>query len=260
MPLPNSLASGRGYEDLEDDGLGDTKTVVPDDSISCIDLTQPKAPRSDYSRHSERSHRSHRTHHSSRSKHSHRHDDEKSRAPMDAQTVVPEDSISSVGSKPARSEHSHHSHRSDRDRKSHHSSRTKHSVSHDHAIGAILAQEKERELAAQENIDTRTVLPEDSISSVGARSEHSHHSHRSERDDKKSHHSSRSKHSKSHDDDKEKKKRKEGRTASEAGKSDVTVKPAKSMFSAMTLPARLRGGDKDKDEEKKKKRSVVSHA
>jgi hypothetical protein len=34
------------------------------------------------------------------------------------------------------------------------------------------------------------------------------------------------------------------------------------MFSAMTLPARLRGGDKDKDkdEEKKKKRSVVSHA
>ena len=261
VPLPSSLASGRGYEDLEDDGLGDTKTVVPDDSISCIDLTQPKAPRSDYSRHSERSHRSHRTHHSSRSKHSHRHDDEKSRAPMDAQTVVPEDSISSVGSKPARSEHSHHSHRSDRDRKSHHSSRTKHSVSHDHAIGAILAQEKERELA-QENIDARTVLPEDSISSVGARSEHSHHSHRSERDDKKSHHSSRSKHSKSHDDDKEKKKRKEGRTASEAGKSDVTVKPAKSMFSAMTLPARLRGGDKDKDkdEEKKKKRSVVSHA
>jgi hypothetical protein len=135
-------------------------------------------------------------------------------------------------------------------------------VSHDHAIGAIFAQEKERELAAQENIDARTVLPEDSISSVGARSEHSHHSHRSERDDKKSHHSSRSKHSKSHDDDNEKKKRKEGRTASEAGKSDVTVKPAKSMFSAMTLPARLRGGDKDKDkdDEKKKKRSVVSHA
>jgi len=262
VPLPSSLASGRGYEDLEDDGLGDTKTVVPDDSISCIDLTQPKAPRSDYSRHSERSHRSHRTHHSSRSKHSHRHDDKKSRAPMDAQTVVPEDSISSVGSKPARSEHSHHSHRSDRDRKSHHSSRTKHSVSNDHAIGAIFAQEKERELAEQNiALDARTVLPEDSISSVGApaRSEHSHHSHRSERDDKKSHHS-RSKHSKSHDDDKEKKKRKEGRTASEAGKSDVTVKPAKSMLSAMTLPGRLRGGDKDKDEDKKKKRSVASYA
>jgi hypothetical protein len=256
VPLPSSLASGRGYEDLEDDGLGDSRTVVPDDSISCIDLTQPKPPSSDYSRHSERSHRSHRTHHSSRSKHSHRHDDEKSRAPMDAQTVVPEDSISSVGSKPARSDHSH---RSDRDRKSHHSSRSaKHSVSHDHAIGAIFAQEKERELE-KENIplDARTVLPEDSISSVGAPAR-SEHSHRSERDDRKSHHSSRSsKHSKSHDDDKEKKRRKEGRTASEAGKSDVTVKPAKSMFSAMTLPGKLRG---DKDEDKKKKRSVASYA
>jgi hypothetical protein len=256
VPLPGSLASGRGYEDLEDDGLGDSRTVVPDDSISCIDLTQPKAPRSDYSRQSERSHRSHRTHHSSRSKHSHHHDEEKSRAPMDAQTVVPDDSISSVGSKPARSDHSH---RSDRDRKSHHSSRTaKHSVSHDHAIGAIFAQEKERELE-KENIplDARTVLPEDSISSVGAPAR-SEHSHRSERDDRKSHHSSRSsKHSKSHDDDKEKRKRKEGRTASEAGKSDVTVKAAKSMFSAMTLPGRLRG---DKDEDKKKKRSVASYA
>jgi hypothetical protein len=270
VPLPGSLASGRAYEVFEDDGLGDSKTVVPDDSISCIDLSRPEAPRSDYSRHSERSHRSHRTHHSSRSKHTHRHDDEKSRAPMDAQTVVPEDSISSVGSKPARSDHSH---RSDRDRKSHVSSRSmKHSVSHDHNIGALLAAEKEKELEkGKENIplDARTVLPEDSISSVGApaRSEHSHRSkrgddeksHHSKRgDDEKSHHSSRSsRHGKSHDDDKEKerKKRKEGRTASEAGKSDVTVKPAKSMFSAMTLPGRLRG---DKDE--KKKRSVASYA
>lgn len=178
---------------------------------------------------------------------------------MDAQTVVPDDSISSVGSKPARSEHSHHSHRSER--KSHHSSRTrKQSVSHDHAIGAVLAAEKARKDKEEESIplDARTVLPEDSISSVGApaRSEHSHHSHRSERDDKKSHHSSRSsRHGKSHDDDKERKKRREERTASEAGKSDVTVKPAKSMFSAMTLPGRLRG---DKDE--KKKRSVASYA
>jgi hypothetical protein len=178
---------------------------------------------------------------------------------MDAQTVVPEDSISSVGSKPARSDHSH---RSERDRKSHVSSRSvKHSVSHDHNIGALLAAEKEKELEkGKDNIplDARTVLPEDSISSVGApaRSEHSHRSKRG--DDEKSHHSSRSsRHGKSHDDDKEKerKKRKEGRPASEAGKSDVTVKPAKSMFSAMTLPGRLRG---EKDE--KKKRSVASYA
>lgn len=257
VPLPSSLASGRGYEDVEDsDGLGDTKTVVPDDSISCIDLSRPKAPRSDASRHSERSHRSHRTHHSSRSKHSHRHDDEKSRVAIDAQTVVPEDSISSVGAKPARSEHSHHTHRSSRDdKKSHHSSRSsRHSKSHDHEK----EEDKEPEDATV-YLDAQTVLPEDSISSVGApaRSEHSHHSHRSSRDDKKSHHSSRSsKHSKSHDDDKEK-KRKEGRTASEAGRSDVTVKPAKakSILSAMTLPGRLKG-----EKEEKKKRSVASYA
>lgn len=254
VPLPSSLASGRGYEDVDDsDGLGDIKTVVPDDSISCIDLSKPRAPRSDISRHSERSHRSHRTHHSSRSKHSHRHDDEKSRVAIDAQTVVPEDSISSVGSKPARSEHSHHTHRSSRDdNNSHHSSRSKHSKSH----------EKEEEKEADDAtvyLDARTVLPEDSISSVGApaRSEHSHHSHRSSRDDKKSHHSSRSRHSKSHDEDKEKKHRKEGRTDSEAGRSDVTVKPAKakSILSAMTLPGRLKG-----EKEEKKKRSVASYA
>ena len=58
IPLPSSLASGRPYEDVEDsDGMADTKTVMPDDSISCIDLSRPKAPRSDHSKHSERSHR-----------------------------------------------------------------------------------------------------------------------------------------------------------------------------------------------------------
>jgi hypothetical protein len=240
VPLPSSLASGRGYEDPEDDGLGDTKTVVPDDSISCVDFTQPKAPRSDYSRHSERSHRSHRSH---RSKHTHRHDDEKSRA---ARTVVPEDSISSVGS-------NHHSHRSDR--KSHHS------VSHDHAIGAVFAMEKERERELEKEnlpLDARTILPEDSISSVGApaRSEHSHRSER-ERDDKKSHHSSSR--SSRHGEERKKHKEKERHTASEAGKSDVTVKAAKSIFSAITLPGRL-GGNKEKDEEKRGKRSVASYA
>jgi hypothetical protein len=310
IPLPSSSASGRAYEDVDDsDGLADTKTVVPDDSISCIDLSRPKAPRSDHSKHSERSHRSHRTHHSSRSKHSHRHEGEQTDEPLDTQTVVPDDSISSVGYKTARSEMSHRSeHKSEH--KSHHGSSSrvsKHSKSHDH--------DKEKEDAIP--LDARTVLPEDSISSVGApaRSEHSHrserehksehkshhgsssrvsrhsrshdhkekedkipldaqtilpedsissvgaparseHSHRGD-DDRKSHHSSRSKHSSKshHRDDKEKK----DRTPSEAGKSDVTVKPAKSMFSAITLPGRLRGGDK-KDEEKKKKRSVASYA
>ena len=307
IPLPSSLASGRPYEDVEDsDGMADTKTVMPDDSISCIDLSRPKAPRSDHSKHSERSHRSHRTHQSSRSKHSHRHEGEKTLEPLDTQTVVPDDSISSVGYKTARSEMSH---RSEREHKSHHGSSSrvsKHSKSHDHD------KEKEKESIP---LDARTVLPEDSISSVGApaRSEHSHrserehkshhgsssrvsrhsrshdkhkeeeskipldaqtvlpedsissvgaparseHSHRGD-DDRKSHHSSRSKHSSSkshHRDDKEKK----DRAPSEAGKSDVTVKPVKSIFSAMTLPGRLRGGDK-KDEDKKKKRSVASFA
>jgi hypothetical protein len=284
--------------------MADTKTVMPDDSISCIDLSRPKAPRSDHSKHSERSHRSHRTHHSSRSKHSHRHDGEKTHAPLDTQTVVPDDSISSVGYKTARSEMSHRSEREHKsEHKSHHGSSSrvsKHSKSHDHDT------EKEEESIP---LDARTVLPEDSISSVGAPAR-SEHSHRSEREHKshhgsssrvsrhsrshdkhkeeeskvpldaqtvlpedsissvgaparsehsrKSHHSSRSKHSSSkshHRDDKEKK----DRAPSEAGKSDVTVKPVKSIFSAMTLPGRLRGGDK-KDEEKKKKRSVASFA
>lgn len=317
IPLPSSLASGRAYEDVEDsDGLADTKTVVPDDSISCIDISQSKAPRSDISKHSERSHRSHRTHHSSRSKHGHRHDGEKTREPLDTQTVVPDDSISSVGYKTARSEMSH---RSGRDHKSHHggSSRvSKHSKSHDH--------DKEKEKENDEiPLDAQTVLPEDSISSVGApaRSEHSHrsnrdhkshhgsgsrasrhsrsHDHKEKEDkipldaqtvlpedsissvgapparsehsrrgsgggggndeDRKSHHSRSSKHSKSHhhsrhDDKKE-------RAPSETGKSDVTVKPAKSMFSAITLPGRLRGGDgKEEKEKNKKKRSVASYA
>jgi hypothetical protein len=308
IPLPSSLASGRAYEDVDDsDGMADTKTVMPDDSISCIDLSRPKAPRSDHSRHSERSHRSHRTHHSSRSKHSHRHEGEQTQEPLDTQTVVPDDSISSVGYKTARSEMSHrserehksehksqhgsssrvskhskshghdkekendaipldartvlpedsissvgaparseHSHRSEREHKSHHGSSSRvsrHSRSHDH-------KEKEDKIP----LDAQTVLPEDSISSVGApaRSEHSHRGD----DDRKSHHSSRSKHSSKshHRDDKEKK----DRTPSEAGKSDVTVKPSKSMFSAITLPGRLRGGG-DKDENKKK-RSVASFA
>jgi hypothetical protein len=313
IPLPSSLASGRAYEDVDDsDGLADTKTVMPDDSISCIDLSRPKAPRSDHSKHSERSHRSHRTHHSSRSKHSHRHEGERTDEPLDTQTVVPDDSISSVGYKTARSEMSHRSEREHKsEHKSHHGSSSrvsKHSKSRDHD------KEKDEESIP---LDARTVLPEDSISSVGApaRSEHSHrserehksehkshhgsssrvsrhsrshdhkekedkipldaqtvlpedsissvgaparseHSHRGD-DDRKSHHSSRSKHSSKshHRDDKEKK----DRTPSEAGKSDVTVKPAKSMFSAITLPGRLRGGG-DKDEEKKKKRSVASYA
>jgi len=312
IPLPSSLASGRAYEDVEDsDGMADTKTVMPDDSISCIDLSRPKAPRSDHSKHSERSHRSHRTHHSSRSKHSHRHESEKTLEPMDTQTVVPDDSISSVGYKTARSEMSHRSEREHKsEHKSHHGSSSrvsKHSKSHDHEHD----KEKEQDSVP---LDARTVLPEDSISSVGApaRSEHSHrserehkshhgsssrvsrhsrshdkpkeeeskipldaqtvlpedsissvgaparseHSHRGD-DDRKSHHSSRSKHSSKshHRDDKDKK----DRTPSETGKSDVTVKPVKSIFSAMTLPGRLRGGD-GKDENKKKKRSVASFA
>ena len=326
IPLPSSLASGRAYENVEDsDGLADTKTVMPDDSISCIDLSQPKAPRSDHSRHSERSHRSHRTHHSSRSKHSHRHEGEKTREPLDTQTVVPDDSISSVGYKTARSEMSHrsererehkshhgsssrvskhskshvhdkekekdsipldartvlpedsissvgaparseHSHRSEREHKSHHGSGSrvsKHSRSHD--------KHKEDESNSKIPLDAQTVLPEDSISSVGApaRSEHSHRGDR-DRDDKKSHHSSsrsskhgssagKSHHSHRHHEDKDKK----DRAPSEAGKSDVTVKPAKSMFSAITLPGRLRGkGEESKDDgkEKKKKRSVASYA
>ena len=334
IPLPSSLASGRAYEDVDDsDGLADTKTVMPDDSISCIDLSQPKAPRSDHSKHSERSHRSHRTHHSSRSKR------EKTHEPTDAQTVVPDDSISSVGYKTARSELSH---RSEREHKSHHggsSSRvSKHSKSHAHdkdkerervpldaqtvlpedsisSVGAPTrsehshrserehksrhggssssrvsrhsrAQDKHKEKEEEEEkskipLDAQTVLPEDSISSVGApdRSEHSHRGDRDRGDDKKSHHGSsrsskhgggKSHHSHRHHRDEDNNNKKD-RAPSEAGKSDVTVKPAKSMFSAITLPARLRGGGgggggdgkdgKDGDDGgKKKKRSVASFA
>jgi hypothetical protein len=122
-----------------------------------------------------------------------------------------------------------------------------------------MEKERERELE-KENLplDARTILPEDSISSVGApaRSEHSHRSER-ERDDKKSHHSSSR--SSRHGEERKKRKEQEGHTASEAGKSDVTVKAAKSIFSAITLPGRL-GGNKEKDEEKRRKRSVASYA
>ncbi|KAK5126341.1 hypothetical protein LTR85_010577 [Meristemomyces frigidus] len=54
VPIPES--HGNGWSEEESDGLGDMKTVVPDDSISCVDLTKVRSSRSSHksSRHSSR--------------------------------------------------------------------------------------------------------------------------------------------------------------------------------------------------------------
>ncbi|KAK4549300.1 hypothetical protein LTR36_007759, partial [Oleoguttula mirabilis] len=46
VPIPES--HGGGWSEEESDGLGDTRTVVPDDSISCVDLTKPRSTRSSH--------------------------------------------------------------------------------------------------------------------------------------------------------------------------------------------------------------------
>ena len=63
VPIPES--NGGAWEDPEEsDGLGDTRTVVPDDSISCVDFSKPRS-----SARSSHSHKSSR-HHGSSSKRS----------------------------------------------------------------------------------------------------------------------------------------------------------------------------------------------
>ena len=44
VPMPESH-DGRGYDEIgeESDGLGDTRTVVPEDSISCVDFSKPRS-------------------------------------------------------------------------------------------------------------------------------------------------------------------------------------------------------------------------
>lgn len=41
VPIPDS--HGNGWSEEESDGLDDMKTVVPDDSISCVDLSKPRS-------------------------------------------------------------------------------------------------------------------------------------------------------------------------------------------------------------------------
>lgn len=182
IPLPDTITGERGYDEpgYETDGLGDMKTVVPDDSISCIEPSVPKAPPSD---HSHRSERSHRSHHAARSKHSRR-PEEPAHDPQNEVTVYDE------APEAPRSEHSRHSGRSHR---THHTSRSKHSRRDEGNDREADVDKK----ALDENLESKTLAPGDSISSVGlsrpapARSDHSHHSDRSHR----SYHTSRSKRS-----------------------------------------------------------------
>lgn len=182
IPLPNSITGERSYEEpgYETDGLGDMKTVVPDDSISCIEPNAPKAPPSDTSHRSERSHRSH---HTSRSKHNRRHEGP-AKDPQNEVTVYDET---------PEAPHSEHSRQSGRSHRTHHTSRSKHSR---HGEETSREADVDRE-ALDENLESKTLAPGDSISSVGvsrpapARSDHSHHSERSHR----SYHTSQSKRS-----------------------------------------------------------------
>nr|POE96936.1 hypothetical protein CFP56_63761 [Quercus suber] len=62
VALPESRANGYDDADDSDDGLGDFKTVVPDDSISCVDLnTRHRSHQRGHSRHTSGRHSSRRS-------------------------------------------------------------------------------------------------------------------------------------------------------------------------------------------------------